>query len=381
MAASDSAEAPAWERPATFVEGFHNEAAVRKMPLRPLGRTGRRVSVLALGASALGGVYGDDTSGAEAEAVVVDSIRAGVNVVDTAPWYGHGRSEEVLGRALSGVPRSAYYLHTKVGRYESAVDKMFDFRAERVERSVEQSLARLRVEHLDLVQVHDPEFAPSLRVVLEQTLPALQRLVDRGKVRGVGITGYPLGVLRELAERSTVPLDTCLSYCRLNLEDTSLADSGAAAELSGGRGLGLISASPLAMGLLTAAGPPSWHPAGAAAKAAAAAAAAYAAERGSDISRLAMVFALRRPEPATVMVSTASRAYAADNVAYATGEKSLTDDEESLMAEIRERFFEPLQRRGEQHWEGLEVDAYWTRLGKRLCAQSLYPELLRDDDK
>ena len=80
-------------------------------------------------------------------------VKAGINYIDTAPWYGQGRSEEVLGRALRQVPRQAYYLATKVGRYELEVGGMFDFSKERVTRSVSESLERLGVEYLDLIQV------------------------------------------------------------------------------------------------------------------------------------------------------------------------------------------------------------------------------------
>jgi aryl-alcohol dehydrogenase-like predicted oxidoreductase len=72
---------------------------------------------------------------------------------DTAPWYGHGVSETVLGKALVGVPRRAYYLHTKVGRYQPSPAGMFDFSRERTIASVHESLARLGVEYLDTVQV------------------------------------------------------------------------------------------------------------------------------------------------------------------------------------------------------------------------------------
>lgn len=102
--------------PATFVEGFHDAETVRKMIYRPLGGdTGVDVSILSLGCSSLGSVF-RKTDEAESLEVVRTAIKSGINLLDTAPWYGHGKSEEVLGRALVGVPREAYYLNTKVGR-------------------------------------------------------------------------------------------------------------------------------------------------------------------------------------------------------------------------------------------------------------------------
>ena len=87
--------------------------------------------------------------------LVQEVVKAGINYIDTAPWYGQGRSEEVLGAALAEVPRGAYYLATKVGRYDLETAGMFDFSAERVRRSVMESLARLRLDYIDLIQVRD----------------------------------------------------------------------------------------------------------------------------------------------------------------------------------------------------------------------------------
>lgn len=83
------------------------------MPYRPFGG-GRQVSALSLGGSAFAGAFGHAASLDECIEVVHAAVRAGVSMIDTAPWYGDGASERILGKALVGVPRSAYYLHTKV---------------------------------------------------------------------------------------------------------------------------------------------------------------------------------------------------------------------------------------------------------------------------
>jgi len=135
--------------PDTFVAGFHDPDVVGRMSYRRFGD--RLVSSLSLGASALAGVFrGVDE--AECLDVVELALRSGINVIDTAPWYGHGLSEEVLGRALKRIPRGAYYLHTKVGRYQPAPLETFDFSYERTIQSVDESLARLQLEFLDCVQ-------------------------------------------------------------------------------------------------------------------------------------------------------------------------------------------------------------------------------------
>ena len=157
------------------------------MEYRTLGSTGLRVSMLGYGASPLGGVFApiDQDSGIRAVRTALD---LGVNIIDVSPYYGGTVAETVLGRALRGVDRDSYILATKAGRYG---DSTFDFSAARVTASVEESLARLGTDHLDLIQCHDIEFG-DLDQIVEETLPALRRLQAAGKVRFVGITGYPM---------------------------------------------------------------------------------------------------------------------------------------------------------------------------------------------
>lgn len=90
---------------------------------------------------------------AEAIATIHKALKVGINYIDTAPYYGQGRSEEVLGKALKTVPRSAYYLATKVGRYEKTYDKMFDYSAKKTRESVEKSLKLLGLDYVDVIQV------------------------------------------------------------------------------------------------------------------------------------------------------------------------------------------------------------------------------------
>lgn len=102
--------------------------------------------------------------------MVVESLRSGVNLIDCAPWYGHGKAERVLGEAFKQVPRQSFYFHTKVGRYEADQLEMFDFSAERTLKSIDESLARTGLEYIDCIQVHDPEFSPNLDIIVQETL-------------------------------------------------------------------------------------------------------------------------------------------------------------------------------------------------------------------
>ena len=276
------------------------------MQYRPLGKTGLRVSVLSYGASPLGSVF-RDIDEAEGIGAVHTAIDLGINFIDVSPYYGLTRAETVLGRALKTIPRDAYYLATKVGRYG---EDTFDFSAARVIASVDESLRRLGLEMIDLIQCHDIEFG-SVDQIVEETLPALQKAREQGKVRFLGITGYPLKIFRDVLERAEV--DTILSYCRYCLNDTSL-DS--LIPFLQEKQAGIINASPLSMGLLTNRGAPDWHPAPESLQAACREAAAHCRARGVDIAQLAMQFALAHPAIATTLVGTASPENLRKNAAW-----------------------------------------------------------------
>src|SRR4051812_27551035 len=106
------------------------------MQTRPLGETGLNVSMLGFGASPLGGVFGE-VEDAEGVRAVHAAIDLGINLFDVAPYYGLTRAETALGNGLRGIPRDKFVLATKVGRYGPAE---FDFTAERVLRSIDESL-------------------------------------------------------------------------------------------------------------------------------------------------------------------------------------------------------------------------------------------------
>lgn len=318
-----------------------------------LGDTGLQVSTLSFGGSALGGVF-RKTDDKESCEVVKTALKSGINYIDTAAWYGHGRSESVLGEALADVPRQSYYIATKCCRYMPQVDQMFDFSAERTLRSVDESLQRLRLDYVDIIQVHDMEFATSLDIVLNETLPALQKVKDSGKARFIGITGYPLENFRTIINRSRVKIDTVLTYCRGSMNDNSVLDY---MPFFQEHGIGVINASPISMGLLTTRGPPSWHPAHQDIKVTTAKAAAYCKEKGVDISRLALDYSLNLPGAHTTLFSTASIENLKKNLEGVT--KPLTDLEKETSKEVMEKFMLPLKNK---NWEGVEVAAYRKQL-------------------
>ena len=89
-------------------------------------------------------------------------------------------SKLFIGQALKGISCDKFFLSTKVGRYTWAVATRFDFTADRVTKSIEESLSRLQLSHVDLLQVHDVEFASSVDMIVNETLSAVQRLKERG---------------------------------------------------------------------------------------------------------------------------------------------------------------------------------------------------------
>ncbi|HWU14525.1 MAG TPA: aldo/keto reductase [Caulobacter sp.] len=258
-----------------------------------LGADGPLVSALALGGASLGGVY-DEVSQAQANAVVTTALEAGVNLIDVAPYYGATRAEAVLGAALRGVARDDFLLMTKVGRHG---DKSWDFSREAVLRSLDESRARLGVDRIDVLQCHDVEYGDR-RQLLDEALPALRDLKAQGVVGRIGVTGYDLDLLEEVALAEAV--DTVMAYCTYTLQDQRLAP--VARRLSA-RGVAVFNASPLGMGLLTAHGPPDWHPAHDRVRDAAMQAARLCRALGGDLSFVALQFALQTASDAG-LVST-----------------------------------------------------------------------------
>src|SRR3954468_8599199 len=187
------------------------------MQKRKLGKTGLELPVLSFGASSLGGEFRSIDINEAMRAVHV-ALELGMNFIDTSPFYGRGMSEVMLGVALRDVPRDRYILGTKLGRYDK---DHFDFSAKRVVESVDVSLHRLGVDHLDICLCHDIEFVDMSQVV-EETIPALRQVPAQGKVRFVGINGYPMKLFQFVLDRTG--LDVVLSYNHYTLQNTMFAD-------------------------------------------------------------------------------------------------------------------------------------------------------------
>jgi len=278
------------------------------MVYRKLGATGLNVSTLGFGASPLGSVFAPIDE-ADGQCAVHTALDLGINFFDVSPFYGMTRAETVLGNALAVVPRDRYFLATKVGRYGPAE---FDFSAARIRQSIDESLQRLHTDHVDLIQCHDIEFA-DLSQIIEETLPALRAIVAAGKARFVGITGLPLKVFTTILHKA--PVDTALSYCHYTLNDTSLETLVPYFQR---HNVGIINAAPLSMGLFTQQGPPDWHPASAGIRERCAQAMTYCRNKGVDIAKLAIQFAVANRQIASTLVGISSTDEIVRNVRWAT---------------------------------------------------------------
>ena len=267
------------------------------MQRRVLGKTGLELPILSFGASSLGQEFRSVTFG-EAISSVRAALECGLNFIDTSPFYGRGMSEVLLGMALRDVPRESYLLCTKLGRYDL---QHFDFSARRVAESVDVSLHRLRTDHLDIVLCHDIEFVPMAQIV-EETIPALRKVQNAGKVRFIGFSGYPQKIFRFVCDQ--VPVDCVLSYNQYTLQNTRFADETIPYLKS--KGIGAINAGPFSARLLTNAPLPAWLKEPEPVKAAARRAAEYCDSKGVDIAKLALQFSCANPDIATTIAGSAN---------------------------------------------------------------------------
>ena len=275
----------------------------------------------------LGGVFHSirEEEGIQA---VFTAVENGINFIDVSPYYGHLKAETVLGKALKDIPRDKYYLSTKVGRYGKDGVNTWDYSAKRATESVYESMERLHVDYIDLINVHDVEFA-DLQQVVDETLPALVELRKKGVVRHVGITDLQPENLHWVIEHSPEgTVESILNFCHYSLNDDMLLDY---LDFFEEKGIGVINASPFSMGLLSQRGTPDWHPAPAPLKEACAKAAAYCQEKGYPIEKLAIQFSTSlNPRIATTLFSSANPQNVLKNIDYVNQPM-----DEQLVKEVR----------------------------------------------
>jgi methylglyoxal reductase len=225
---------------------------------RPLGHSDLEVTPVGLGAWAIGGLMWGGADAADAIAAIHASLDAGINLVDTAPAYGLGRSEELVGRALAG-RRQGVVLSTKCGlRWDREEGELrFDLvspegrrvriyhnlRPESLREECEASLRRLRTDVIDLYQIHWPDPVHPL----EDGLGALLRLREEGKIRHIGVSNFPVPLLEEARRAAPIVSDQ---------PPYNLIDRGIEKDVlpwCRAHGVGVLVYSPMGRGLLTGA--------------------------------------------------------------------------------------------------------------------------------
>jgi len=298
-----------------------------------------KISHLSFGASSLGSVF-RETNEKESFEAVEAAIEGGINFIDVSPYYGHYKAETVLGKALRNIPRDKYYLSTKVGRYGKDGVNTWDYSAKRVTDSVYESMERLGIDHIDLINVHDIEFQADLpgglQKVVEETLPALVELREKGVVSHVGITDLQLQNLKWVVEQSSKfkdqsskpMVESILNFCHYTLNDDALGDFMGFFEHEG---IGVINASPLSMGLLSQRGVPAWHPAPRPLVRACERAAEHCKAKGYPIEKLAVQYAVSNPRIASTLFSSANPENVRRNIEWANEEPDW-----DLVAEVKE---------------------------------------------
>lgn len=301
------------------------------MKTRPLGRSGMTVPVLSLGAAGFGDVYGTITQD-DADSTIAEALDLGVNLFDTSPHYGLHRSEEVLGRAIAHHPRDAYMIATKCGR----LGDHWDFSADAIRRSIPESMERLGIDYIDLIQCHDIEEG-DVDQVRREALPVLREFKEQGIVKHIGITGYVLEILETVAIAEGV--ESVMSYCNYNLQDRRLL---ATAQKLKSHGVGVLAASPLHMSALTKVGAPEWHPGRPEMLARTRDVVRICEKHGTTIEEVSMRFALDLPDDSaisTTVVGVAKPERLRRNV-----EAINNPVDANLIDEIEEAFGEELNR-------------------------------------
>lgn len=165
------------------------------MKYKKIPNTDLEISVISLGTWVFGGDSWNGAKDEESIQAVYCAIDSGINLIDTAPIYGNGKSEEIVGKAIKN-KRAKVILATKCGLISKDKKIYFNLSAESIKKEIEDSLKRLQVDYIDLYQCHRPD--PNTPI--EETMTALKQLQAQGKIRYIGVSNYELGQLKEAME-------------------------------------------------------------------------------------------------------------------------------------------------------------------------------------
>uniref|UniRef100_A0A915PT43 NADP-dependent oxidoreductase domain-containing protein n=1 Tax=Setaria digitata TaxID=48799 RepID=A0A915PT43_9BILA len=326
-----------------------------EMSYRQLGMTPIKVSIIAFGCGAIGGLFGDFKG--NLEKLLYEAFRNGINYIDTGYWYGQARSEELLGQALKKIPRQNYYISTKIGRFELDFSRAYDYRADVLLEQLTMSLKRLKLDYVDIcyLQLRNTDFNMLAETIFNESLEALRIAKVTGRTRYIGLAAYTLRNIIYVLEKSDLKIDVVMTYGRATLCDNSLGEYRHRFELNG---VAIVNGAPLSMGLLTDKGPPQWHPAPSTVLRTASEAAYYCKNRGISVSKLAIDYATQFPGISTCLVGVKSMNHLLQCLQIANCD-SLTSDEGRIRNRIYRRYFDKVNN---ANWENTDLYTYWKRM-------------------
>jgi aryl-alcohol dehydrogenase-like predicted oxidoreductase len=210
------------------------------MNYKTIPNTDLKISSIALGTW----VFGGDMWGGAKESDCMDAVSAavdhGINLIDTAPIYGYGLAEDIVGRAIKG-RRDKFLIATKCGLVGRGKNITNNLTPSSIKREVEESLRRLQIDAIDIYQCHWPD----PRTPIEQTLKAMCKLKEQGKIKHIGVSNFDADLLREaVGFTQIVTLQNQYSLLERSIEESILP-------LTREKGVGVISYGPLAGGILS----------------------------------------------------------------------------------------------------------------------------------
>jgi len=221
------------------------------MRYRPLGQSGIEASVVALGAWAIGGWYWGGTDETQSIDAIHAALDAGINFIDTAPVYGLGRSEAIVGKAIAGrrdqvviASKCGVVWHTQKGKFRLEADGKQVYRylgAESIRYEIEESLRRLQTDYIDLYQTHQQDPTTSI----EETMGILLELKEQGKIRAIGVSNETADHMEQYRKLGPVDSDQeRYSILDQHIEEEQLP-------YCRNHGIAVLAFSPLEQGLLT----------------------------------------------------------------------------------------------------------------------------------
>ena len=303
-----------------------------------LGKTGLNISRLSFGASSLGGVF-HPVNECDAVRAVHAALDCGINYFDVSPAYGGTLAETVLGKALSGVPRSRYFLSTKVGKYTTSGaygDDTLDYSRLRIRSSLEESSRRLGTDYFDIIHIHDIEYQGRAHTewALTEGYEAVCELKKEGRIGAVSFGIYPMDLWKRIV--CSMDVDAGLVHNHYCLNDTQLLEL---LPIAHEKGIGIINGSPFASGLLTDRGPASWHPASPEDVAIFRAAAEFCGNNGVCLSQIALQFASQNPAIPTTLFSSANPDSVVRNVRWSEEpyDPGLLEEVQKILEPVRNK--------------------------------------------